>query len=306
MKKILVIKLGALGDFIYSCGAMRAIREYHGHDHITLLTTKTFVKMAEKSGYFNDIVVDERPKWANISGWLALRAQLNRGAYARVYDLQNNDRTGFYKLLFTPQPEWAGSVWGATFRNRDKTRTQRHAFYGLRDTLKLAGIDNVMLDGLRWMKSDITRFQLPEKYMLMVAGSAPTRPDKRWPVESFCAVAKFFITRGITPVILGTSAESEAIMDLQNLPHTLNLVGKTELFDLADLARGAVMAIGNDTGPMHIAAVTGCKVIVLYNTRESTVAQNGPQGPHVRTLEAKDLKIITVDQVLAEAGNFLL
>ncbi len=304
MKKILVIKLGALGDFIYACGAMRAIRHFHAHDHITLLTTKAFVKVAEKSGYFDDVMIDERPKWAHISGWLSLRARLNQGVYARVYDLQNNDRTSFYKLLFTPQPEWAGSVLGATFRNRDKTRTQRHAFYGLRDTLKLAGIENVSLDDLSWMKGDIARFSLPQKYALVIAGSAPTRLEKRWPVENFCKIADFLLAQNITPVVLGTHNESEALAALIQKPGVVNLIGKTELFDLADLARGAVCAVGNDTGPIHIAAVAGCPVFVFYNTRSSTVAQNGPQGPRVTNFESKNLESIDPSDVIHALRNF--
>jgi len=60
---ILVIKLGALGDFVISLGAMKSIRQKHPDAHITLLTTKPFKFFAQQSQYFNDIWVDERPKF---------------------------------------------------------------------------------------------------------------------------------------------------------------------------------------------------------------------------------------------------
>ena len=72
-QKILVIKLGALGDFIQALGPMAAIREHHKNAHITLLTTKGFQGFAEECGYFDDDIIDKRPKAANILGWISLR-----------------------------------------------------------------------------------------------------------------------------------------------------------------------------------------------------------------------------------------
>ena len=47
--KILVIKLGALGDFVLAMAAMRKIREAHPDDHITLLTTPPFGPLVRNS-----------------------------------------------------------------------------------------------------------------------------------------------------------------------------------------------------------------------------------------------------------------
>ena len=119
---ILVIKLGALGDFIQALGPMRAIRAHHPDAHITLLTTPPFAALAEKSGYFNDIIIDARPKWHQPLAWLNLRRRLNDGNFTRVYDLQNNDRTALYFKLFSPRPEWVGVAPGASHRNTSPTR----------------------------------------------------------------------------------------------------------------------------------------------------------------------------------------
>src|SRR5690349_18001147 len=101
---ILVIKLSALGDFIMSFAAFAAIRHAHPGAKITLLTTKSFVSMAEKSGWFDEIIVDTRPSILDIPGWLKLRTQLRAGNFTRVYDLQTNDRTSFCFRLFFPGP----------------------------------------------------------------------------------------------------------------------------------------------------------------------------------------------------------
>ncbi|MEC9235109.1 MAG: hypothetical protein VX803_02555, partial [Pseudomonadota bacterium] len=89
---ILVIKLSALGDFIQALGPMKAIRAHHPDAKITLLTTKAFKNFGEECGYFDDVWIDERPKWFNLSGWANLSRRLNNAGITRVYDLQNNDR----------------------------------------------------------------------------------------------------------------------------------------------------------------------------------------------------------------------
>ena len=76
-QNILVIKLGALGDFIQSLGPMRAIRQAHPDAKITLLTTSPFENFAEKSGYFDSIVLDKRPKWYHYKEWRHLKEFLN-------------------------------------------------------------------------------------------------------------------------------------------------------------------------------------------------------------------------------------
>ena len=48
-KNILIIKHGALGDFILSFGPFKAIRNYHLNDNLVLLTTGRFEKFAQES-----------------------------------------------------------------------------------------------------------------------------------------------------------------------------------------------------------------------------------------------------------------
>lgn len=300
---ILVIKLGALGDFIYGLGPMAAIRAHHPDAKITLLTTAPFAEMGQDCGYFDEILVDSRPKLFDLGGWLALRKALNDARITRVYDLQNNDRTQIYLRLFSKKPEWVGTAKGASHRNADPTRKTRHAFYGHQATLGIGGIENVELDPLLWMDRDVSHYQLKQPYVLLVPGCSVQHPEKRWPVEYFRAILAKLIPQGYLPVILG-SKDDKPVVDqvIRGMEDTVvNLTAKTTLAEIPALARGAVAAIGNDTGPMHICAVSGCPVIMLYCNQTSTIAQHGPPKDHdVYALEAMDLKDISAAQVWAE------
>ncbi len=76
MTSILVIRLGALGDFVLSFPAFAALRAHHAADRLVLLTTGPFVPMAQASPWFDEIRVDTRPSWLNLPGLWRLRTQL--------------------------------------------------------------------------------------------------------------------------------------------------------------------------------------------------------------------------------------
>lgn len=307
---ILVIKLGAFGDFIQALGPMAAIRKHHKEARITLLTTAPFVTLARESHYFDDIWVDTRPSIGKLKDLLALRKQLQDGKFSRVYDLQNNDRTAMYLWLTGlskhTRPEWVGAAFGASHRNTSPQRTAGHAFDGHVQTLGLAGIDGVTIDRLDWVRADSTPFGLPHPYILLIPGSAPGRPEKRWPAAHYGALARHLAGWGYVPVVIGTMQENDAGKTIcAACPDAINLCGQTSMMDLVALARNAAGAIGNDTGPMHLIAPTGCPVIVLFSGHTDPV-RHGPKGERVDIIQKENLSDLTPEEMLKQisARNF--
>ncbi len=294
-RNILVIKLGALGDFIQALGPMAAIRKHHPQDKITLLTTAPFESLGRACGYFDDLIIDKRPRWHQLAGWLSLRKTLNEKNFGRVYDLQNNDRTAFYLKLFSPRPEWVGAAPGASHRNVSPERTAGKAFDGHVQTLSLAGIKDVVPDTLSWMQPAHDYAMLNKPYVLLVVGAAPQHPEKRWP--HYTAFCNKLLNHGYTPVVIGGKAEQDiADKIVQDVKGVTNLAGKTTLFDLPALASGAAAAVGNDTGPMHLIAPTGCKSIVLFSGKTNP-ARHGPMGQAVTVIQKDNLADLTADEV---------
>lgn len=305
-QKILVIKLGALGDFIQALGPMAAIRKHHPTAHITLLTSKAYASFGEQCGYFDAIAIDPKPKWHQLRLWLSLKRQLNAARYSRVYDLQNNDRSNWYFKMFSPKPEWVGTAKGSSHRNAAPERTAGHAFEGHKQTLALAGIQDVEIDRLFWMDSDLGAFRdLKCPYCLLVPGCAPSRPEKRWPKEYYAELAGMLLSQGLQPVLIGAQDEAEINQFIANQNHKIyNLTGMTSLQDIAVLARNAHCAIGNDTGPIHLIAATGCPTVALFSGSSHAV-KHAPQGAQVQILQQQELKDLHATAVI-EAKNVLL
>ncbi len=298
-ERILVIRLSALGDFIMALPAMAAIRRRHPDADIALLTTKPLAELGKRSGWFDRVEIDPRPGWRDPAGWLKLRRWLRAGRFDRVYDLQSQDRTALYFGLLWPgrRPEWSGIARGASHRHTDPARGAMHAFDIHAAQLALAGIADIPPPDLAWLDEDTRKLGLPSRIALLVPGSAPHRPAKRWPPERYGALAAEMVRHRITPVILGTADErplAEAIRAV--CPKARDLTGQTSLFAIAGLARRAVFAVGSDTGPMHLIAMVGCKVVSLFSD-ESNPARSAPRG-NVTVLRRPDLADLPVEEVL--------
>jgi len=302
IRRILVIRLSALGDFVMALPAMAAIRAHHPAADITLLTSKPLAELGKKSGWFNRVEIDTRPRWHQIGRWLSLRHTLRAGRFDRVYDLQSQDRTAIYFRLFWPgkRPEWSGIAAGASHPHTDPARKYMHALDIHAAQLCIAGISPIPKPDLSWLDEDTRGLGLPSRIALLVPGSAPHRPAKRWPAASYGALAAMLVKKRITPVIIGTAEErplAEAIRAV--CPKACDLTGQTSLFTVAGLARRAAFAIGSDTGPMHLIAMVDCPVVSLFSA-ESNPARSAPRG-EVTVLRRADLADLTV----AEVGDAL-
>lgn len=306
--KILVIKLGALGDFIQALGPMAAIRRHHPDADITLMTTSPFVSLAQGCDYFDHIWDHHRPKFKNIREWLALRKKLNEGGFTRVYDLQNNDRTALYFKLFKSRnrPEWVGAAKGASHRNVSPERTAGNAYSGHVQTLALAGIHDIAIDCLAWTSDETAVYDTHKPYVLIVPGSSPQHKEKRWPAAHYAQLARLINGWGYEPVIIGTLEEKHIAQAITAIsPQAIDLTGQTSLFDIITLGRHAAAAIGNDTGPMHLIAPTSCPCWVLFSGK-SDPHRHRPLGSAVRTIQKEIMADLKVEEVMSQlkARNF--
>ncbi len=291
--RILVIKLGALGDFVLAFGPFAAIRAHHREAEITLLTTAPFAGLARQSPWFDRVVVDGRPSWWDLPGLRRLRRALL--GFDCVYDLQTSGRSSRYVRL-AGGPPWSGIAGGASHRHGNPARNRMHTVERQRDQLEAAGIASFPPPDLGWLTGAGPALERP--YALLVPGAAPHRPEKRWPAARFGELARTLHARGIRPVVVGADADRPlAAVIAGSCSETLDLTGRTSLLDLGGLAARAAVAVGNDTGPMHLAAAVGTRSIVLFSGA-SDPALTAPHGL-VTVVRERNLADLPVDRVAA-------
>jgi len=303
-QKILVIKLGALGDFIQAAGPFKSIRIHHKSEDITLLTTTKFVDLANASPWFDKIKIDTRPKATEVKKWLSFRNWIRNSAFSRIYDLQTSDRSNFYyRIIYpfnklNPKPDWSGIASGCSHPHENPLRDSMHTIERQKEQLHFAGIENVAQGDFSWVNESIEKFNVQNTFALLVPGGAAHRLEKRWPAQYFEELVQYIASKKIQPVLIGSKEEKKLLDNLANTNQScVSLAGKTNLFDLFALARKSKFAIGNDTGPMHIAAVCGCKTIVLYAS-ESDPKLCAQRGDDVTIFQKNKLTDIIPEEII--------
>ena len=110
------------------------------------------------------------------------------------------------------------------------------------------------------------------------------------------------VARGLTPVVVGTRMEAPLVAVIREIcPQAVDLVGQTAIAEIFGLARGAALAVGNDTGPMHLAAASAA-LVWCCSPRASDPALTAPRGPGGTwpvLLREPDLSGLAVERVAA-------
>jgi heptosyltransferase II len=144
---------------------------------------------------------------------------------------------------------------------------------------------------------------------------------KRWLPERFAAVGEALARRGARVAIVGGAAErpvGEAIAAQMTAPVRM-LCGETTLPELAGVLARAALLVTNDSGPMHLAAALGRRVLAVFGPTDAR--ETGPVGtPHrvVREsvhcapcrlrecpIDHRCMRRVTIDRVLGEVDALL-
>lgn len=302
---VLVIKLGALGDLMQSLDAFQAIRAHHPGQPLTLLTAPAFASFARAMPWFDQVWTDRRARLWRVWGWLPLVLRLRRAGFARVYDLQSNQRTAFYfRSLWGARPEWSGQVRGCSHPRPDFLSMTGHNHDRLLQHVHSAGVPNAGPADLSWLDAPVDAFSLPPHFALLIPGCSPHRPYKRWPAERYAALVRWLAEQGLGAVIIGTKADQEAAaLVTATAPTAINLCGCTTLLEVGGIARRAALAVGNDTGPLFIASQLGVPALMLMS-RATIAHRMHPLGPRAAWLQRDDLADLTVGAVIEALRRF--
>ena len=293
----MVIKLGALGDFIQMIDRMFWIKEQHPDASLTLMTGSMYVKLARHMGIFDSFIVDNRTSYWNVADKLRLCREVKSGDFDCVYDLQSTSRTrsryfGVFRYMSRKSFTWMDLP-----KLERRIVTYRGAFR--KSSVESSSIERVIavkrrLDFLKAAPGLLE--SLPHPYVLMIPGCSPTHPHKRWPAESFAALAQKLAEHHIHTVVIGTKAEATEVNCVAEAsPFVVSLLNKTAMSDIADLARHALASVGNDTGPSHIVANTESPLIGLFAARKKPCSLKGERTHNL--ISSGTIDLITPDEV---------
>ena len=304
-QKILIIKLGALGDFVLQSGYVFALHKKYPKAHFTFMTTKPFVPFVKCMPFIENIIVDTRPRYRIDEWWKTCKKGIADTKWDYIFDLQSSKRTRkkYFPLVRFLSPysvNWCflDMKGFAVYHVEKKCR-----FTMGKLTKTIMEFEQFPVD-MSFCKGEQKNFHLlPQKpYMLIIPGCSALHPYKRWPAEKYLQLVLKAEEKGIPSVVLGTDAEANEIQTICKNSNALDFQSKASLLDIPALAARSCVIVGNDTGPVHMSCFSKKPAVVLFCQK---TARSANKLPNVTNLIANQIEDISVDKVWEEVQKSL-
>ena len=327
--RLLVVRLGAMGDVLHALPAVTALRQAHPGWIIDWVVEPAWCALLTANCDRLDVArgpaqpVVDRLYLAATKAWRhdlfsrktrneisALHHELRASEYDAVLDLQGALRsaavartTPCRRIIGESHPrEWAAR-W--LFNERVTTRGAHIIEQDVELAEAVAG-DN--LSPVRpWLPVDCAA----ETWCDRILPPARTQPAvllnpgagwgaKRWPVERYAAVAGVLARRGYQVLVSGGPGEEPLVKAIQSQSGGAARPLNSSLAQLIALTRRVALMIAGDTGPLHLACALGRPVVGIYGPTDP--ARNGPYGAPSRVLRSPNSRRDHTRRTEPEAG----
>jgi heptosyltransferase-1 len=310
--RLLVVRLGAMGDILHALPAVTALRQAHPSWIIDWVVEPRWraLFMAEDSlGRVLSCPLVSSLLFAPTKDWRAapfshkthneirhLRRTLRAGEYDAVLDLQGAIRSaaigrlaGCRRLIGEENPRERPA------RLLFTERVQTHAAHVIEQGLELACA--VAGDELTAAQPLLPVEPAAECWVDELLASTPAQPSvvinpgagwgaKRWPIERYATVAQGLIARGLRVLVNTGPGELPLADALSEATDGAATSLHCSLEQLIALTRRAALFIAGDTGPLHLACAPARPVVGIYGPTDPS--RNGPYGTRFKVLRSPD------------------
>ena len=313
VQRVLVVRLNELGDLVMTTPFLRELRVLLPHAHITLLTTPIAAQLFQPCPYVDAVLVYDKEA-SRLLRIFQLPPRAWRFAVSRLrplrFDLALDPNWFADNCYATFLMVFSGARWRVGPSENalpHKKRLNRGYNRLLTHPLPPAPVKHSVehsLDILRFLGARIQSDHLelwarPEDEaavdrllasnnvkvgacLLALGPSGGHSALKQWPAERFIALGKVLQARypdAVLPIVGGPEDRELCETIASALPAAINLAGKTTLRELAALLKRCQIYIGNDSGPMHIAAAAPVPVVAVFGS--SCAHRFAPWGEHI-------------------------
>tara|TARA_Y100001960_G_scaffold261168_1_gene281917 strand:+ start:577 stop:1515 length:939 start_codon:yes stop_codon:yes gene_type:complete len=312
MSNILIIKHGSLGDITQACGAIQDISENHNKDEVYLLTTKPYLDLFKKNKYLKDVILDKRLSRYNLIYLYSLMKRIKKYKFAKVYDLQNSQRTSFYKKILFPNSNsniWSSSETTLPSDISKEEFDKKPVLDRFDHQLKVSGLITkfTMSPDFSWSCSDISKIKTDyklEKYIILFPFASAHLASKRWPYyndlinlikEKYNDEYKIVVAPGPDEINQAKKINAISIMDNGNA---------IDISQLSTLIKSSSFVIANDTGPAHMAAHLDSKGLTLFGSHTSAFLQS-IERENFKAIQVSDLNKLSAEKVFEKLSKEL-
>lgn len=276
--KIAVLRANALGDFIFTLPALRALREAYPDAELILIGRKWHEAFLGKRTSVVDRVIVVPEGFDLLTGRKENREVFNR--FLHNLRKENLDIAiqvyggGKYSNPFITSLEAKVTVGLKTPDAIDLDYSVPYIYYQneiLRylEVVSCIGATTPYLEPVLPVVPEDKRevedlLSTVKPIAVLHPGASDLR--RRWDPQRFAAVGKKLLEKGFVVYITGTEPEREICdeVDAALLHQAKNICGTVSLSGLTGLLSEAKVLIANDTGPLHLAEAVGCPTVGIY------------------------------------------
>ncbi len=300
--KILIIKLSAIGDVVQTLPALEAIKKNYPDSEITWVVEEAAAGILEGHPLIDHVLASRRKEWflelknpftviRGLGHIISFVRELRGTHYDIAIDFQGLLKSGILiglaradrKIGFDRSRELSFIFLNEKLPPYD---VEKHALERYLDVARYLGATDpspectLPIDQERKTIKNRLEGIREQGRMLIVVNPVARWATKLWPEKNFAELADRLIREKKATVIFTGSGEDRALNDriLSMMGEkAVNWAGKTTLKELAALATLSNIFITTDTGPMHLAAAAGTRVIALFGP--TAPWRTGPYGP---------------------------
>lgn len=297
IRKLLIIKLAAMGDTVLLIPVLRSLRRAYPDIQLDWLASPINQALASTVPYVNRLHI-----WSNKinTGTLASFRHLKNESYDVVIDFEQWARGTALLSFFLGIPIRVGFDTPGQHRSALYTETYLKKFdrHEIEDFFVLASnVFNLEKDtrlelwetepGKREYVHVLERYRVPssKRKILIHPGCGSDGRPREWPLENY-AVLSHWLVRKYEANLFFTSGpeETNKTSALNRLIHGggIDLGGGISWQGLVSLVAGMDLVISGNTGVMHIAAALGKPQVALHGPTNPVLW--GPLNPHARVI----------------------
>ncbi|MBC2703072.1 glycosyltransferase family 9 protein [Desulfobacula sp.] len=276
--KILIVKLGALGDVINTFPLAVNLKEKLECEIHWLVAPLSYLLVVNHSCVDKAILFDRKH---TIKSLRHVLQQIRMDAYDITFDLQRTLKSGFFALAANSRrrigfdkKRCKEMSWLFPFERIKSSDPEKHM---LDQYLEFSAHLDLRCDHIQWKipRTETTISGIPKKYLVLNIGA--TKSANQWSPYHFANLIDAIDNELNIPCILTGGPQdrqpAKIIMSESACP-VVDLTGKTSVPELVEVLANAVCTISCDTGPMHLAKALNTKVVALFGP--SNPERTGP------------------------------
>ncbi len=277
--RILVVRLGAMGDIIHTLPAAAWLKQSHPGSHLTWLVEPQWAPLLEGNAYVDRVIVMRR---RNFAGLVETRRELRSSNYDFAVDFQGLLKSALAAGAANPE-----RIYG--FHQSQVRERMAALFYSHKTMARALHIVDRNMElasacgGAGGERAQRT-FPLPQGRAegdlppgdFVLASPLAGWKSKQWPLSHYRELAVLLHRELGIPLVLDGPEGADFAEAQPAIPHHSTLAG------LVHATRRATAVVGVDSGPLHLAAALGKRGVAVFGPTDPS--RNGPYGDSLRVL----------------------